>query len=42
MKILLINIYDNVSQYDTHCNDTMTLLNSKQINTYKHNTQYEI
>ncbi len=42
MKILLINIYDNVSHNDTHCNDTMTLLNSKQMYTYKLNTQYEI
>ncbi len=42
MKILLINIYDNVSHNDTHCNDTMTFTNSKQMYTYKHNTQYEI
>jgi hypothetical protein len=33
MRILLNNIYDNMSQYDTHCSDSMTLLNSKQIYT---------
>ena len=27
-------LYDNVTYHDTHCNDTMTLLNSKQLYTY--------
>ena len=42
MRILLINIYDNMTYNDTLRNDTMTLLNSKQLYTYKLNTQYEI
>ena len=40
MRILLINIYDNMTYNDTLLNDILTLINSKQIYTYKH--QYTI
>ena len=33
-------LYDIMTYNDTHCNDTMTLLNSKQIYTYE--SQYTI
>ena len=33
MRILLNNIYDNMTYNDTLRNDTMTLLNTKQIYT---------
>ena len=38
MRILLINIYDNMTYNDTLRNDIMTLLNTKQIYTYKNET----
>ena len=38
MRILLNNIYDNMTYNDTLRNDIMTLLNTKQIYTYKNET----
>jgi len=36
MRNILIYLYDILTHYDTMCNDTMTLLHTKQINTFNH------
>jgi len=36
MRNILIYLYDILTHHDTMCNDIMTLLYTKQINTFKH------
>jgi hypothetical protein len=36
MQNILIYLYDNMTYHDTMCNDIMTLLHTKQINTFNY------
>jgi len=40
MVNIMIYLYDNMTHYDNLSNDIMTLLNTKQINTFNYKQNY--